>query len=58
MKGGKEGRKRRTGAGAPSGAPVPRGKAKVAGAKRPANAAPKKGSRKKTYGAVPSTDDA
>lgn len=56
MKGGKEGRKRRTGA--PAGAVSPRGKAKKATATRPAGVAPKKGSRRKSYGAVPSTDDA
>lgn len=55
MKGGKEGRKRRTGAA--SGASVPRGKAKQP-AKRPASVAPKKGSRRKSYGAVPHADDA
>jgi hypothetical protein len=58
MKGGKEGRKRRTGAASPTEATGPRGKARKVAAKRPANAAPKKGSRKKSWGAIPSTDDA
>jgi hypothetical protein len=56
MKGGKEGRKRKS-----SGNAIPRqgggrGKPKK-GAKTSAGAAPKKGSRKKSYGAVPRQDD-
>ena len=56
MKGGKEGLKRKS-----SGNAIPRqgggrGKPKK-GAKTLAGAAPKKGSRKKSYGAVPRQDD-
>jgi hypothetical protein len=57
MKGGKEGRKRKTsasGAGRQHGAP---GKAKKGTPKRPTGGAPKKGSRKKTYGAMPTSED-
>lgn len=49
MKGGKAGRKRRA-AGNAAPAPGARAKGKQVPAKRPANAAPKKGSRKKDYG--------
>ncbi len=55
MKGGKSGRKRRTatsGSGRKTGA---RGKSAKGAAGRPATAAPKKGSRKKAYGAMPSS---
>ena len=56
MKGGKEGRKRRSS----SAAPTPRGadhaKAARTG-KRAPGAAPKKGSRKKSFGAMPGSDE-
>jgi hypothetical protein len=56
MKGGKEGRKRRSS----SAGATPRGtdRAKVAkSGKRAPGAAPKKGSRKKTFGAMPTPRD-
>lgn len=55
MKGGKGGRARRPAGGGTTKA-VKRGKPEKAGAKRPAGAAPRKGSRKKSFGASSSTD--
>lgn len=58
MKGGKGGRKRRPSSSSAPGSP-PRGKpVKKSADGRPANAAPKKGSRKKSFGPVPRADDA
>lgn len=55
MKGGKGGRARRPAGGStPKG--VKRGKPPKLNAKRPTGAAPKKGSRKKSFGASSSTD--
>ena len=57
MKGGKEGRKRRTSGGGAGRQGSPRGKPKKGSAKRPVGGAPKKGSRKKSYGAMPTSND-
>ncbi|MDB4887857.1 MAG: hypothetical protein JWN79_3295 [Gemmatimonadetes bacterium] len=58
MKGGKGGRRRRPSSSTKAASGGARGKPKKANETRPANAAPKKGSRKKTFGAVPTADDA
>jgi hypothetical protein len=57
MKGGKEGRKRRSAGGGAGRTSAGRGKPKKAGAKRPIGTAPKKGSRKKAFGATTTSDD-
>lgn len=58
MKGGKEGRKRRSAGGdASSNKRGPRGKPAKGDAKRPAGAAPRKGSRKKSFGATATSDE-
>ena len=57
VKGGKQGRKRRTaGGGASPGAPK-RGTGKAPGSGRPASAAPKKGERRKPFGGRSSSGD-
>ena len=55
MKGGKAGRKRKASAGGSGRKTGARGKTARGAAGRPATAAPKKGSRKKTFGAMPSS---
>lgn len=56
MKGGKAGRKRRPSGGAGA-APAGRRAPKKGSVVRPANAAPKKGSRKKSFGAISSAEE-
>ncbi len=57
MKGGKEGRKRRTAGAGAERQNRARGKPKKGGAKRPTGVAPKKGSRKKSYGGMPASEE-
>jgi hypothetical protein len=57
MKGGKEGRKRRAASGGAARQGRGAAKAKKGGAKRQEGGAPKKGSRKKSFGAVPASED-
>jgi hypothetical protein len=58
MKGGKGGRARRPSSSTKSPSGGPRGKPKKGPETRQASTKPKKGARKKTFGAVPTADDA
>lgn len=57
MKGGKQGRKRKSSTGNAARAAKVRGKPAKGDARRPPNAAPRKGARKRTFGALPTSAD-